>query len=176
MLLGRGMVAMIRNDPGEVKSQCRSNTCRQSGWLGVEDHRRQMREGSIAGKKIRREHELKAFAVKTHVPVGMTGEMNCPQSPPNFDEVTIVEKPIRGKRLEGQNGSADTFKVTRDSRPAVIAGMARVMIRVETRSCYPSTVLPCNRTNIENVIEMPVSNYDSKDRLLFPATFNKRAV
>ncbi len=176
MFLGRGMVAMIRNDPSEVKSQCSSNTCGQSGWLGVEDHRRQMREGSIAGKKVRREHELKTFAVKTHVPVGMTGEMNCPQSLPNFDEVAIVKPPIRDKRLEGQNGSADTFKATRDSRPAVIAGMARVVVGVETRSCYPRTMLPCNRSNIENVIEMPVSNYDSKDRLLFPATFNKRAV
>jgi hypothetical protein len=78
--------------------------------------------------------------------------------------------------MEGQNCSPDTFKATRDSRPAVIAGMARVVVGVETRSCYPRTMLPCNRSNIENVIEMSVSNYDAKDRLLFPATLNQRTV
>jgi len=93
-------VAMVWNDPGEVK--CQGDGCALGQLLrsGIEDIRRKLRCPAIAGKEIAAEHEFEAFTVEAHVSMGMAREMDCAQTVPHVDEVTVVEQPVRNERLE----------------------------------------------------------------------------
>ncbi len=82
MFFGRGTVAMVGNDPGEVKCQCSRRALWYLRWGGVEDVRRKVCNAAIARKKVGGEHEPETLAVKAHVPVGVAGKMDCPQTLP----------------------------------------------------------------------------------------------
>ena len=93
-------VAMVWNDPGEVK--CQGDGCALGQLLrsGIEDIRRKLRCAAIAGKEIAAEHESEPLAVEAHMPVGMAGEMDRAQTVPYVDQVAVVEQAVRNERLE----------------------------------------------------------------------------
>jgi hypothetical protein len=101
MFLRRGAVAMVGNDSGEVK--CQRGDCTRWHLVrnGIENVGREAGKAMIAGEKIRAKQEPETLAVKAHVPVGVTREMDGSQAVPYVDEVAVVEQAVRNERMKG---------------------------------------------------------------------------
>lgn len=165
---------MVRDDSSEIKRQCHRRALRYLRGDGVENVRREVSKAAIARKQVGGKHELETLAVEAHMPASVTGEMDCPQSLPYVEKVTVVDPAIRNKRAESKNRPPDVFQATCDSCPALIMRMPCKVVSVETRSSDPSASLACNRAHIENVIEVPVSDNNAANGLTLPTALSQR--
>jgi hypothetical protein len=128
-----------------------------------------VRDPAVAREKVAREEKAKAFAVEAHVAVGVAGKMDGLQPVPDIEEVAFVEWAIRDEWAVGKNWSADGFQEPGDVGPTAILGMAGVVVGIEARRSNPGAGFARNGGDVEDVVEMPVSDDDSADRLAFPS-------
>ena len=168
MFFGRGTVAMVGNDSGEVKCQCSRRALRYLRWGGVEDVRRKVCNTAIARKQVGGEHESEALAIEAHVSVGVAGKMDCAQTLPYVEEVAVVEPAVGNERMEGENGPTDALQATCDSCPAAIARMTGVVVGIETRGGNPSAALACDGRHVEDVVEMSVGDDNAPNGIALP--------
>src|SRR6188768_808630 len=113
MLFGAGTVAMVWDDSGEVKGQCRGGTLRDLLRGGVEDIGWKVRDATIAGERVGGEYQSETLAVETHVPVSVPWKMDGTQAVPNVDEVAVVEPAVGNERTIAKNWPANALQATR---------------------------------------------------------------
>lgn len=132
-----------------------------------------MSDTTVAGEEIAGEHEPEQFAIEAHVPVRMPWEMDGAQAVPDIDAVAIVEPAVRSERPKTEHWPANAFQPTGDARPTNVARMPGKVIRIQTRCSDPCPALTGDCRYVQNVIEVPVCDDDTADRLAIPTAISK---
>jgi hypothetical protein len=99
--------------------------------------------------------------------------MDRTQSVPNIQVVTVVEPPVGRKGTKAKNGPAYAFQDSRHPRPTTVTRPPGVVRRVESRRRNPRTRLDRNGRYIQDVIQVPMGNDDSANRLPIPSALTQ---
>ena len=100
MLFGCGTVAMVWKDAANLQRQRGGATLRQLRGRGIKNVRWEVNKASIAGEQIGAEQQSQSLAIKSHVPVGVAGKMDCAESLPYVDQVAIVQPAVGNERMK----------------------------------------------------------------------------
>lgn len=113
VFFGGGVVAVVGDHSSKVEGKSGSDAAANLFRRGVENSRWQVGESAVAGEKVRAEEETEAFAVKTHVAVGVPRKMDRTQPLPDVEDIAVVQQPGRRERMEWQHRPSHLFQPAR---------------------------------------------------------------
>ena len=138
-------------------------------WFAIEDGRRKAGSETAAGEKIGAEEESLFRMQQSHMARSVAWQMDSDEAA--FREcIPVVVPPAYREGLPAWQVSANGFQDSAKAAGISVAILAGAMAFIQPGGGNPGSRTRRERSRVEDVIEMPMSEDDSGERQAIPAT------